>query len=68
MSYYKGYMSQHGYGLGNVLGGIFRAAIPIMGKTFKGVAKSAGKSILKSGLRALKNTANKPTYSRSTLR
>ena len=54
MSYYKGYMSQRGHGLGNVLGGILRSAIPIVGRTLKGVAKSAGRSILRSGLRSLK--------------
>ena len=53
MSYYKGYMSQRGHGLGNVLGGILRAAIPIVGKTLKGVAKSTGRSLLRSGLQAL---------------
>ena len=50
MSYYKGYRSQRGYGLGNVLGGILRAAIPIVGRTLKGAAKSAGRSLLSSGL------------------
>lgn len=53
MSYYKGYMSQRGHGLGNVLGGILRAAIPIVGKTLKGVAKSTGRSLLRSGLQTL---------------
>lgn len=55
MSFYRGYVSQHGNGLGNVLTGIVRAAIPIASKTLKGVAKIAGKSILRKGLRSLEN-------------
>lgn len=55
MSYYKGYVSQHGNGLGNVLSGIVRAVIPIASKTLKGAAKAAGKSILKNGLQGLEN-------------
>ena len=60
MSYYKGYRSQRGYGLGNVLGGILRAAIPIVGRTLKGAAKSAGRSLLRSGLQALDGTNRPP--------
>lgn len=62
MSYYKGYFLQHGNGytqngngLGNVLSGIVRAAIPIASKTLKGVAKAAGKGILRKGLESLEN-------------
>jgi len=43
---YRGYASQYGHGLGNVLGGIIRAALPMV----KNVAKSAGKHLLRSGL------------------
>ena len=60
MSYYKGYRSQRGYGLGNVLGGILRAAIPVVGRTLKGVAKSAGRSLLRSGLQALDGADRPP--------
>ena len=56
MSYYKGYASQRGRGLGNVLGGIFRAAVPWIGKTLKGAAKAAGHALLESGLNALDGT------------
>lgn len=62
MSFYKGYYlqhgngyMQHGNGLGNVLSGIVRAAIPIASKTIKGVAKAAGKQILRKGLDHLEN-------------
>ena len=54
---YQGYASQHGYGLGNVLGGIIRSAIPIVQnitrravKTVGGAAKTAGTDLLQTGL------------------
>jgi hypothetical protein len=47
---YRGYSSQYGHGLGNVLGGIVRTAIPIVGS----MLKSAGKEILMSGVKRLK--------------
>jgi len=34
---YRGYASQYGHGFGNVLGGLVRSALPIVGK----IAKSA---------------------------
>ena len=43
---YKGYSSQYGYGLGNVLGGLVRAAIPHVSK----LAKSAGAKLIDAGL------------------
>ena len=46
MPVYRGYSSQYGHGLGNVLGGMVRAAIPIMGN----LAKKAGARLLDSGL------------------
>jgi len=53
---YRGYASQYGHGLGNVLGGIVRAALPMM----KNVAKNAGKRLLHSGLRyAAQNLGNR---------
>ena len=32
---YQGYRSQYGHGLGNVLGGVMRAAIPFVSKLAK---------------------------------
>lgn len=46
---YQGYASQHGYGLGNVLGGIVRAAIPFI----KPIAKTAGREILLAGAKKI---------------
>ena len=46
---YQGYASQRGYGLGNVLGGIVRAAIPFI----KPIAKSAGREILLAGAKKI---------------
>ena len=43
---FRGYSSQFGYGLGNVLGGVMRAAIPIVGK----LAKKAGTQLLDTGI------------------
>jgi len=64
MSYYTGYASQRGRGLGNILGGIFRAAVPWFGKSLKNAASAAGKSILKDGYKTL----NKPSGSRMNKR
>lgn len=43
---YRGYASQYGHGLGNVLGGLFRSAMPFVGN----IAKSAGKQLLETGV------------------
>ena len=50
---YQGYSSQYGYGLGNVLGGIIRAAVPMITP----IAKDVGRKLLKAGMRKLR----KPT-------
>ena len=51
---YQGYSSQYGHGLGNVLGGVVRAALPFVGK----MAKRAGAELLDSGLSYLKDKIN----------
>ena len=43
---YQGYASQYGHGLGNILGGLVRSAIPIVGK----IAKATGTQLLETGL------------------
>ena len=43
---YQGYASQYGHGLGNVLGGLVRYAMPVVGK----IAKAAGTQLLETGL------------------
>ena len=45
---YRGYSSQYGAGLGNVLGGLIRSAVPF----FTPLIKSAGKHLLTKGLSA----------------
>ena len=68
MSYFKGHASQQGHGfgrgLGNILGGMLRGALPIVGKSLMTAAKSAGRSLLQSGVDALssKTAALKPQY------
>lgn len=47
---YGGVISQKGHGLGSILGGLFRGAIPLL----KNVGKVVGRQVLKSGL----NVAN----------
>ena len=47
---YGGVSVQRGHGLGSILGGLFRGALPIL----KGVGKAVGKQLIKSGL----NVAN----------
>lgn len=46
--FYRGRRYQRGHGLGNVLGNLFRTAMPFLKKT----ATSVGKDLLKSGARA----------------
>jgi flagellar motor component MotA len=62
---FHGEMVQSGYGLGNLLSGLFRSALPILTKTvlpalkrtavpiLKRTAKHVGKSLLKSGGKVL---------------
>ena len=60
---YRGYSSQYGHGLGNILGGMVRAAIPIVGN----LAKKAGASILDKGINYLQNSLGKRTASTAGL-
>ena len=58
---YRGYSSQYGHGLGNVLGGVVRAAVPFMAN----FAKKAGTKLLHEGVNFLqqkiaKRKASKP--------
>lgn len=52
---YRGYASQYGHGLGNVLGGIIRSAIPFMAP----VVKSAGRSLLLAGAKKIQKKFKK---------
>ena len=54
MPVYTGYASQHGYGLGNVLGGLVRSAIPFI----KPVVTSAGKKLLQEGVTRIQQKLN----------
>ena len=51
---YQGYASQYGHGLGNVLGGYMRRAIPIL----KPWMKSTGKKLLLAGVNKLQQKLN----------
>ena len=67
MNVYKGYASQYGHGLGNVLGGVARVALPIV----KNIAKKAGAQLLDSGINYIQRKISKKkpakrTTSRST--
>ena len=75
MSYYSGYASQRGRGLGNIMGGIVRAAVPWIGHTLKKAAVAAGKSILKDGIKSYKRgpqrqrpVSSRPNVKRTTSR
>ena len=46
---YQGYSSQFGFGLGNILGGILRSAIPMITP----IAKNAGRELLLAGVKRL---------------
>ena len=62
MPVYAGYASQHGHGLGNILGGIVRSAIPFI----MPAVKDAGKQLLREGVTTIQkrilqeNTQKKP--------
>ena len=57
---YQGYASQYGYGLGNVLGGIIRSAIPIVTP----IVKNAGKELLLAGAKTLQTKLKGNTHRR----
>ena len=57
---YRSYASQYGHGFGNVLGGLVRSALPIVGK----IAKSAGHKLLDTGLNYLSETSTYPKAKR----
>ena len=52
---FQGYSSQYGHGLGNVLGGVMRAAIPFVSK----LAKKAGAQLLNTGIDYLQHNLSK---------
>lgn len=56
MNVYQGYASQYGHGLGNVLGGVARAALPFV----KNIAKKAGAQLLDSGMDYIQRKIRKP--------
>lgn len=62
MNVYKGYASQYGHGLGNVLGGVARAALPIM----KNIAKKAGAELLDSGINYIQRKISKKRPAKRT--
>ena len=64
MNVYQGYASQYGHGLGNVLGGVVRAALPIV----KNIAKKAGAQLLDSGINYIQRQIKKKPAKRATSR
>lgn len=64
MPVYRGYASQYGHGLGNVLGGLIRAALPTVSK----IAKSAGTKLLDSGVQYVAKQVRKKTGTRKSRR
>jgi hypothetical protein len=59
---YQGYASQYGHGLGNVLGGLVRSALPMVTK----FAKSTGTKLLETGLNAVGNAIKRRKPSHTT--
>ena len=55
MNVYQGYASQYGHGLGNVLGGVARAALPIV----RNIAKKAGAQLLDTGINYIQSQFKK---------
>jgi hypothetical protein len=51
LPFYSGSAVQRGYGLGNVLGGLLRTAVPFL----KPVVKSVGREVMRSGMDLVKD-------------
>lgn len=58
---YRSYPVQRGSGLGSVLGGLFRAAIPAL----RGVVKSVAPHILRTGVKVVGDVANGQSFGHS---
>lgn len=58
---FEGEIIQEGYGIGNVLGGLFRTLVPLATRhvlpVLKRTAQTAGKSLLRSGINVVKDVA-----------
>lgn len=52
---FMGKRHQRGYGLGNIIGGLFRSVIPLLKPVLKSVARNVGKRMLKGGINVAKN-------------
>ena len=48
---------QRGYGLGNIISGLFRTIIPLVKPVMKSAAKSIGRRMLKGGVNVARNMA-----------
>ena len=65
MNVYQGYASQYGHGLGNVLGGVARVALPMI----KTIARKAGDQLLDTGIDFIQRKIGKrKTVKRATSR
>ena len=56
---FRGVSVQQGYGIGNLISGLFRQAVPLLSKTIlpvlKSTAKRAGKTLLRSSANVMKD-------------
>jgi hypothetical protein len=52
---FMGKRHQRGYGLGNILSGLFRTIIPLMKPVLKTAARTIGRRVLKGGVKIAKN-------------
>ena len=50
---YGGVARQKGHGIGSLIGGLLRSAVPLLGRLGKSVAKSAGRALLSTGKNVL---------------
>jgi hypothetical protein len=65
---FKGDLMQEGYGLGGIISGLFRRAIPIFAPILKEGAKTIGKVALKTGRNVLADVVNDKSSFKDSLR
>jgi hypothetical protein len=72
LPYFQGYITQKGFGLGNILAGVARSVIPLIKKHARPIlkkgAKSIGRQVAKSGTAFLKDVIIEKKHPKKSLR
>ena len=65
LNFYQGRRYQKGHGLGNILGSLFRAALPVLKKTAVGVGKDLLRTTVRQGGKLVKDVARGNSFKQS---